>query len=309
MSHHLDPTASGRRFVGTIALLLALSVTLQAVRDRGWEPYEPSSPTMWLRAGPMTKRLALGFEQILADVYWMRAVVYYGGKRLSQEQGESFAQLYPLLELVTTLDPRFTVAYRFGAIFLAEAYPDGPGRPDQAIALLTGALDHNPDGWEYMHDIGFIHYWWLNDYQRAAQWFERAGDVEGAPSWLHALAATTLARGGDRESSRLLWRNVLDTSDVEWMRATAQRRLAQLDALDALDALNRIADAYATRTGRPPGTWAELVSGARLRGVPLDPAGVAYELDAQTGRIMLSERSPLWPLPVEPDTVEPGRLR
>ena len=30
-----------------------------------------------------------------------------------------------MLDLTTTLDPRFNIAYRFGAIFLAERYPAG----------------------------------------------------------------------------------------------------------------------------------------------------------------------------------------
>ena len=52
------------------------------------------------------------------------------------EPDKNYDLLYPLLDLVTTLDPRFNVAYRFGAIFLVRAAPGGPGRPDLAIALL-----------------------------------------------------------------------------------------------------------------------------------------------------------------------------
>ena len=44
----------------------------------------------------------------------------------------TYALLYPLLDLTTTLDPYFSIAYRFGAIFLGEPYPGGPGRPDLA---------------------------------------------------------------------------------------------------------------------------------------------------------------------------------
>ena len=51
-----------------------------------------------------------------------------------------YALLYPLLDITTTLDPLFNIAYRFGAIFLAEAYPAGAGRPDLAIALLEKGI-------------------------------------------------------------------------------------------------------------------------------------------------------------------------
>ena len=73
-------------------------------------------------------------------------------------------------------DPQFNTAYRFGAIFLAEPYPGGAGRPDLAIALLQKGLAARPDKWEYMEDIGFVHYWWRHDYEAAAQWFQRAAE-------------------------------------------------------------------------------------------------------------------------------------
>ena len=60
----------------------------------------------------------------------MRAVVYYGGSaQCGAENGTTanFDLLYPLLDLVTSLDPHFKVAYRFGAMFLTEPYPGGPG--------------------------------------------------------------------------------------------------------------------------------------------------------------------------------------
>ena len=100
---------------------------------------------------------------------------------------------------MTSLDPHFKVAYRFGAIFLAEPYPGGPGRPDHAIALLERGIERDDGRWEYMEDIGFVYYWWLTDFQQAAEWFKRAGEQPGAPTWLAPLAATTLAQGGNRE--------------------------------------------------------------------------------------------------------------
>ena len=73
--------------------------------------------------------------------------------------------LYPLLDLTTTLDPYFSIAYRFGAIFLGEAYPGGPGRPDLAIALLQKGLAAQPEKWQYMQDLGFVYYWHMRDYK------------------------------------------------------------------------------------------------------------------------------------------------
>src|SRR5206468_7151941 len=157
---------------------------------------------------------------------------YYGDVKLrlaaptaapSASAPRSYELLYPLLDLTTTLDPRFNIAYRFGAIFLAEPYPGGAGRPDLAIALLEKGLRERPDKWEYMQDIGFVHYWWRHDYPAAAAWFRRAGEAPGGPWWLRSLAATTLAQGGDRQSSRLIWESLRE-SDNAWLRREADRR-------------------------------------------------------------------------------------
>lgn len=287
---------SSRGLVAVVVGLLIASTGVQVVRDRGWQPYLPATPLLWFQSGNLLRHASLGFQNFVADLYWIRAVVYYGGKRRAGEQGRDFELLAPLLNFVTTLDPQFKVAYRFGAIFLTEAYPSGPGRPDLAITLLRRGINASPATWEYFHDIGFVYYWWLQDYKSAAEWFEKGAQLPGAPTWLKPLAATTLATGGDRQSSRLLWRQLGD-SDIEWIRRNAQHRLLQLDAMDVVDELNTISQRFTTRVGRAPRDWRELIAGERLRGLPLDATGVPYALDPATGRIEMSRQSTLWPLP------------
>lgn len=282
-----------------IAALLMAAIAVQVVRDRGWTPYQPANRLLWVRSGPLLQRLSLGYDNLVADLYWMRAVVYYGGKRLAPGPQQNYELLHPLLDLVTTLDPHFRVAYRFGAIFLAEAFPSGPGRPDLSVRLLEKGIALDDGRWEYFQDIGFVHYWWLRDFASAAEWFRRAGRQPGAPTWLEQLAATTLAQGGDRQSSRFLWRQLLESSDSDWIQRNARHRLQQLDAMDVIDELNRIAARYAARTGRPASSWRELVAGEGLRGVPLDPTGAPYVIDPQTGRVDLDRESLLRPLPTD----------
>ena len=283
-------------FYAAVAGLMAVSVAVQVVRDRGWQPYEPPSGVMWIRSGPLAQRLALGFDNLVADAYWIRAVVYYGGQRRAERQ-RNFDQLYPLLDLVTSLDPYFRVAYRFGAIFLAEEYPGGAGRPDQAVQLLQKGFAASPRQWEYLQDIGFVYYWWARDFARAAEWFKRGSEVPGAPNWLGLVAATTLAEGGNRESSRTLWRQLRDGTDVEWVRTNANHRLQQLDAMDAIDMLNAASQDFMKRRGRPAADWRELALDQGWRAAPADPTGVVYRLDPDTGRVTLGDASILWPLP------------
>jgi hypothetical protein len=241
--------------------------------------------------------MALGFDSLLADLYWMRTVIYFGRQRLSDGADRNYDLLYPYLDFVTTLDPRFMTAYRFGAIFLSEPMPGGPERPDLAIALLERGFQQMPTEWEYPHDIAFVHHWANRDYVEAARWMQRAADVPGAPAWLQTSTAAMLQLGHDRESAKRIWEQMRDTAEEEWIRKTATLRIAQLDAMAAIEQLNEVVWRYEARTGRMPATWSELVAAGALRGHPVDPSGVPFELDRVNEDVRLSPRSPLWPLP------------
>jgi tetratricopeptide (TPR) repeat protein len=303
------------------ALLLGAAAQLQALREREYPPNQETAQSLYIRSGTTLRRLTGAYTALAADLYWIRAIQYYGrgARKLAQQAAETpvvpapppslvaldeaFPLLYPMLDITTTLDPRFNIAYRFGAVFLAEPYPRGAGRPDLAIALLEKGLAARPDKWEYMEDIGFVNYWFVQDFGAAARWFNRAADVPGAPAWLRSLAANTLAQGGDRRSSRAMWEAIRQSADNDWLRNESERRLMQLQALDVVDALQRVVDGYTQRTGQTP-DWGALVRARLLRGVPLDPTGTPYEL-TPLGRVRLAQRSRLWPPPEEP----PGRAR
>jgi hypothetical protein len=275
----------------------AMAVGLQAVHERrGGVPAARTPNLLYVRSPEAIKRLALSFDALAADVYWIRAVQHYGGTRLSNDPSRQYDLLYPLLDLTTSLDPRFNIAYLFGALFLSEPPPGGPGRPDLAIALLEKGLRAQPDKWDFAQAIGFVHYWWRQDYVQAAKWFRQAASMPGGPFWLTSMAAVTLAEGGNRESSRRLWQELVH-SEHEWFRSEAERRLHQLDAMDQIDELQVAADAFAARNGRPAIDWDDLRRDGYLRGTPADPRGTPYALD--TGTVRLGPGSRLAPLPAQ----------
>jgi tetratricopeptide (TPR) repeat protein len=280
------------------AAALAAAVAVQVARDRAYPREERALERfLYIRSGAAMQRLALSYDALAADVYWLRTIQHYGGDRLERGRaGPKYELLYPLLDLTTTLDPYFQIAYRFGAVFLAEPYPGGPGRADRAIALLRKAMAANPQKWEYPHDTAFVYFWRLNDHAAAARWFQRAADLPGAPPWLRPLAAAVLAGGGDREASRFLWRQMLSAEQV-WMRRAAERSLLQLDALDLIDAVQ----AAVRAAGPPPDgrySWIDLTHRGVLRGIPVDPTGGPLEIDPVTGDVAISTQSPLYPMPV-----------
>ncbi len=292
--------AVSRTTLVTLAVLAGAVVGLQAWHERAGAPLLPAGAggnLLYLQSPALARRAALSYDSLLADIYWIRTVQHYGRTKLAAGEAKRYDLLYPLLDLTTSLDPRFDLAYRFGAIFLAEDPPAGAGRPDQAIALLEKGLRAQPGKWQFAQDIGFVHYWWRHDYSGAADWFRRASQMPGGPDWLAGVAAVVFGEGGDRASSRRLWQEILSDRDSQYLRGQAEFRLTQLDAMDQIDTLLRVIAAYRQRSGVPPASWAELIRSGLLRGVPLDPAGRPFAIDAATGGVGLSPESPLNPLP------------
>ena len=285
--------------VGLSALFVA-AVGLQAAIVRQPQPGLPEGETgnlLYVQSPEAMRRMALSFDRLAGDLYWIRALQHFGGTRLMDPAERKYDLLWPLLDLATTLDPEFDIAFRYGAIFLAEEFPSGAGRPDQAIDLLEKGLELQPGEWRFMQDIGFVHYWWFQDYGTAAEIFQQAAEMEGAPNWMGALAAVVLAQGGNVESSRRLWLEMLETADVEWLRAQAVLRLRQLDAIDQMAALDQLSLEYERRSGALPQSWGDLIRAGLLGGVPVDPDGYPYVLNSFWGSASLSPQSTLNPLP------------
>jgi hypothetical protein len=87
------------------------------------------------------------------------------------------------------------------------------------------------------------------------------------------------------------------------MRTSAERVLRQLDALDRMDELQLKLDTFA-RSGGTVSDWTTVIRAGVFPGVPVDPTGTRYELTPD-GRVGLSPSSPLFPLPAEPQQINP----
>ena len=274
-------------------------VAAAAVLHAGDVRYPPTLETerlLYVRSPGTARRLALSFKGLAADVYWIRTIQHFGRDLRSNRVAGRFELLQPLLDLTTGLDPHFNIAYRFGAVFLALPPPSGPGRVDQAVALLEKGLQTSPQRWQYAYDIGFVYYLYASDYRAAGAWFTRAAAMPGAPSWIQPLAAETVARGGDRADARRLLAELL-TSDQEYLREDAARGLAQIDALDAIDRLQRLVEDYHRAEHVYPSAWSELIRTGRLPGIPADGARVPFVYDPAAHLVRIDSRSPLAPLP------------
>jgi tetratricopeptide (TPR) repeat protein len=271
-------------------LIACLAVCfVQSAIDRRTGLSHSDQEILFLPSGKVIKKLSLGYNGLLADIYWMRAVQYYGGKRLKDEPG--FALLEPLIDIATTLDPQLLHAYRFGSVFLSEREPVGANQPVRAIALLKKGIKSNPDEWQLYRDVGFVYYWFLNDYKKAAESFLEGSRNPNSAIWMKTFAAMLLAKGGSRETARFLWQEVYQTSENQRMKDNAREHLQKLTAEDDIETLQVLIKKIESKTGRKIGSIEELVALGYFKVSPVDPKGFPYILDPQLGQVSLSPDS------------------
>ncbi|HVP51690.1 MAG TPA: hypothetical protein VMT05_06260 [Terriglobales bacterium] len=239
---------------------------------------------LYVPSPQILQRMSLGYTGLLADIYWTRAVQYFGTQHHARSM--QYKLLEPLLDIATTLDPHLTVAYEFGATFLAENPPEGAGDPDAAVRLVERGIRENPLEWRLYYNLGFIHYFERKDYAAAAAAFERGSRVPGALPWMKVMAAQMSQHAGDMHTARLLWASLFQTTESEDIRVNAAKHLRALQVDEEVSILENLVSVFRERSGRWPATWAEMVAAGYLRSVPLDPSRKPYRL-APDGRVLV----------------------
>ncbi len=231
---------------------------------------------LYISSPKALKKMSLGYDGLLAEIYWTRAVQYFGSKH--HEGSHHFDLLAPLLEITTTLDPHLLVAYEYGANFLAPKPPSGCGMPERAIELEEYGIRNNPDEWRLYYNEGFIHYMDLKDYAGAADAFARGSRVPNAHPYLKVLAGSMAQHAGDLHMARLLWNTTYQTTQDKSVRANAAAHLRALQVDEDVTNLEALTGRYQQQTGRFPSSFSELQAAGLLRGTPVDPLGHTYKL-------------------------------
>lgn len=251
-------------------------------------PWQASAAEAMVSSGRELRRFSLGYNGLLADIYWTRAVQYYGRQRIAGSN--DYSQLGRLLEVTTHLDPHLRIAYRFGAIFLAERPPAGAGDPGRALALLRQGIVANPGEWRLWQDVGFINYWDLHDYSSAVRAFATGSRIPGALVWMKTMAAAVAAKGGNLETSRQLWVEVLMNAGTESVKRSALEHLAAIRAREDMNQLDALLNLFRQRTGHTPENLEALVRVGMLHSIPRDALDYPYRI-APDGHAGLSPES------------------
>jgi tetratricopeptide (TPR) repeat protein len=264
-----------RRVTTTVSILLvsflAGSVLLLRSIDRQ-RTGATLEEVLYISSPKLLKHLSLGYDGLLADIYWTRAVQYFGDRL--DRGAEHYDLLGPLLEITTTLDPHLLVAYEYGTNFLA-----ANGRqPYRAIQLSEFGIRNNPNEWRLYYGMGFVYYMNLKDYAKASESFLRGSQVPDAHPFLKVLAAQMAERGGDIQTARMLWTTTFQTTKDRDIRGNAVAHLRALEVDEDVTILEKLVSRYRDKTGHLPQSFSDLEAANLMRGTPVDPAGHTYKL-------------------------------
>ena len=211
------------------ALVLAASLAGAALTVRHLDHLRAGATAeeaLYVPSPKILQRMSLGYSGLVADIYWTRAVQYFGQQH--HLHSRNYKLLPPLLDIATTLDPHLLAAYEFGATFLAQKPPEGAGDPDAAVRLVERGVRENPSAWRLYYNLGFIHYFERHDYAAAADAFERGSRVPGAYPWMKVMAAQMSQHAGDLQTARWLWSSLYQTTENDEIRVNAAKHLRAL---------------------------------------------------------------------------------
>lgn len=188
----------------------------------------PTSEMVGLSAG--------GFQNIIADSYWLSAIQYIGSNAIGSEYK---AYLYAMLNLITDLNPHFTFPYQIGELLLPsynERYEqlseaEIQKNTDQAIQIGLKGMKNSCDPlkvekarnettlnklWtddsykESCSDpmipyyLAYIYYWNLHDGAKSSEYYRIASTNSDAPTGARTLAAIMQGKSGDREKAIIM---------------------------------------------------------------------------------------------------------
>ncbi len=193
-------------------------------------PVNQHEPFLYLPSGDYLKPLALGYNQVLADVLWIRTVHYFGSHYMTDKE---YPWLYHMLTLIIDLDPKFNFPYYFGGIVLSvEA-----DQKDRANAILARGMEAYPEKWEYPFYIGFNHYYHEGNPAAAIPYIEKAAALPRAPAFVQSLVGTLYLKTGKKETALKFFRKIYENTSDALVREKISTKIEKLLSEEMNDGL------------------------------------------------------------------------
>ncbi|MAI25993.1 MAG: hypothetical protein ACJZ7Z_05080 [Myxococcota bacterium] len=198
--------------------------------------------------------LSLGFESVVSDYYWLKAVQIAGGARTpGPEQGDYLARL---VDLVTYLNPHVGHAYRFAAVWLIQTEEE----VREANRLLRRGIESQPEEWRNWFYLGFNHFYYLDETEEAARNLAVASELPGAPAYLSRLVVRLRAESGGLDVAQALLSEMVRDTQTEEALSGYLEALGEIEVERHARDLDSAREAFVETYGRDIESMDELAA-------------------------------------------------
>jgi hypothetical protein len=225
--------------------------THHAVHDRRAE-FPRDQDVLYLPPAGQLGPMSLGYREALADLIWIRAVIFTG----DQAGGANYAWIMQYLEAIYTLSPGFRRPYAWGGVVVVySGQAIDRAMIDRAIALYRRGLELFPEDHELLFALGMLltrDVQMLPGYsaqEREAAMQEGAAAIRraaafGAPPLVRQLAATLVSDDAtDQLAIQFLETQLLQTED-ETHRRLLERKLETLIGEAGIESIERLREEF-----------------------------------------------------------------
>jgi len=275
--------------LAVVVLLIVVSIPIQLKIESIREDENIITKSLYINSSTL-KRLSLGYEELIADIYWIRALQYFSNtKSINMDPSE----LYKYFDIITDLDPKFVNAYRYGGTFLAEPPDLGLGEIELGIRLLDKGRLNNPENFRLVLDEAFIYYIYTNNFKRASELFEEASEKESLSeirkASLKGMAALALSKTGNLELSKKIWTYIYKTSSIEGRKEHALSNLKEIETMEHENRLTGALRSYYDDKKSLPNKIEGLVDSGYIKNVPEDPFGGKFLIQFDSKKVVSSK--------------------
>ncbi|MFH1728380.1 MAG: hypothetical protein ABIA04_08180 [Pseudomonadota bacterium] len=158
-----------------------------------------SKESMYLPNSKFLKVASLGFNNALADFYWVKLLVYFG-EHFVYDNVYTYKEA--LINLVTDLDPLFYFAYYWGSSsFLYHGNWVTEDDKKKSIKILEKAHKNIKNDWRVPYYLSFNYAMELRDYKKAAEVAMTALDMPDVPQRVKRWVSYLQYKAEDREKT------------------------------------------------------------------------------------------------------------
>lgn len=212
---------------------LIIFITGIIVSQHQLDSYRKKSLKPLISPPPYIQYYSIGYNELLADTLWMRAIqdMDYCEEKISKGISDNTVPckgdkwLYSMLDTVTNLSPHFRMPYAVGSVALQYLVGDS----ESASIFYDKSVNSFPKDWNILYKAAHHAMAVENNLSKAAELLKRSAE-NGGGDWFYSLAARLYDQSGQRDLSILIYKQTRDSGVLdEAMLKHIRRRLNLTD--------------------------------------------------------------------------------